>query len=239
MVEVYRASNLCRRYGPVEAVRRCSFVIREGDLICITGPNGAGKSTLMEVLAFLSPPSDGELWFRGRRVQHAGKVMDQQSVKQVTLMLQHPYMFHGSVRSNLDMPLKARGIGTLERDGRISDALKQLNLDHLADRPAKSLSGGERQRVALARAACLNTPVLLLDEPTANVDEEHLRVIESLIRRLRTEKGVTIVMASHDIALVNRLGGDVWHLYDGSLLPRLEVSANGIDLPAERDTHAS
>lgn len=219
MAELYRASNLCRRYGPVEAVRRCSFVIQEGDLICVTGPNGAGKSTLMEMLGFLIPPSQGELWFRGHRIPGAGKPVANRLAKLVTVMLQHPYLFHGSVRHNLDMALNARPADKSERHGRASRVLRQLDLEHLTDRPAKSLSVGERQRVALARAICLKTPVLLLDEPTANVDEEHLPAIEALIRRLRGEEGVTIVMATHDVSLADRVGADVWHICKGSLLP--------------------
>ncbi len=185
------------------------------------------------MLAFLSPPSDGELWFRGRRVPGSGKAMDWQSARQVTLMLQHPYLFEGSVWANLEMALKARGIGRSERNTRIVDALKRLNLASLGDRPAKSLSAGERQRAALARAVCLKTPVLLLDEPSANVDEEHLPVIESLIHQLRHD-GVTIVMATHDAGLARRLGADVWHMYNGGLLPRLERSDDAINLEKER-----
>jgi len=227
---------LCRRYGPVEAVRRCSFAIQEGDLICITGPNGAGKSTLMEMLAFLLPPSQGELWFRGH---HIGKRVDDRLARRVTLMLQHPYLFDGSVQANLDMALNARLADKSERHGRVSRVLRQLDLEHLAHRPAKSLSVGERQRVALARAICLKTPVLLLDEPTANVDEEHLPAIESLIRRLRGEEGVTIVMATHDVSLANRVGADVWHIYKGSLLPRLEAPGGAGDLAEEGNRYAS
>lgn len=237
MAELYRASNLCRRYGPVEAVRRCSFVIEERDLVCITGPNGAGKSTLIELLAFLIPASDGELWFRGHRIS-PGRAVNCKYAGQVTLMLQDPYLFDGSVRRNLEMALKAHRVGEFERSRRIVNILERLNLEHLADRPAKSLSAGEKQRVALARAVCLGTPVLLLDEPTANLDEEHLSLVESLIRGLRDEKDVAIVMVTHDVSLAERLGADVWHMYEGSLLPRLEVADAPVDLTEEGRKYA-
>ncbi len=235
MKELYKAVDLCQRYGKVEAIRGCNFVIHEGDLICVTGPNGAGKSTLLDLLAFLNYPSDGELWFKGSLVQPA---MGRESLERVTLVLQHPYIFHGSVRSNLETVLKARRISKPERDERIHDALDQMNLTHLANRPGKSLSSGEQRRVALARALCLRTSVLLLDEPMANVSEEHLPVIENLIRHLRTEEGVTIVIATLDRGLASRLGAELWHMYEGSLLPRLEVADAHVDFTEEGRKYA-
>jgi ABC-type glutathione transport system ATPase component len=150
-------------------------------LYVVHGPNGAGKSTLLRIIAGLLAPARGRI--------------DRDGVR-VTLVHQHPYFFRGTLRYNVEFGLHARGTPRRERDHLVEQALKTLGLGVLADRPARALSGGEQQRAALARALVLRPEVLLLDEPTANLDTDGHSLLRALLARFRSEGGPTVVWAT-------------------------------------------
>jgi tungstate transport system ATP-binding protein len=191
--------------------------IEAGKIYVLTGPNGAGKSTLLQALGLLIEPKGGEIRIAGEQVLRQRSTL-QRLRHRVTLVHQNPYLLDATVHHNLSVGLKIRGIGGYEQKRRIEEALSAVGLDGYAKRGARHLSGGEVRRVALARALALRTEILLLDEPTANLDRETISVFEELIRRLPAQ-GITVIMASHDPAQPRRLGAYVLHLLRGRLLP--------------------
>ena len=186
-----------------------------GGLYALTGPNGAGKSTLLGLLAMLMRPETGDLHFSGRPVRW--KISELKRLRrQITLVEQAPYLFDDSVSQNLAFGLNLRGIRGDEQSSRINQALEDVGLGGFEARKAQELSGGEARRIALARALVLKPKVLLLDEPTANVDEASVSVFETLLTTL-PQRGMSIVFSTHDPGQPGRLGAEVISMLDGRL----------------------
>jgi tungstate transport system ATP-binding protein len=193
-----------------------SLTIVEGRLYTLIGANGAGKSTLLSILAFLSPPMAGEIFYAGRRVDWNRGSMEEQRRK-VTLLHQAPYLFGGTVHANVAFGLKARGIQGEEQRRIVEDSLAIVGLQGFRERKARELSGGEAQRVAMARALALKPEVLLLDEPLANIDLETAGFLETVIASLPA-RGTTVVMTTHDPDRPERLNGESIFLEGGRIV---------------------
>jgi tungstate transport system ATP-binding protein len=210
---MYRLQSIRKRYGSNVALDIEELTIAEGRLYTLTGANGAGKSTLLSILAFLSPPTSGEIFYAGKRVdRNHGSVEEYR--RKVTLLHQSPYLFGGSVDDNVAFGLKVRGIRGEELRRRIDEALDIVGLRGFRDRKARELSGGEAQRVAMARALALKPEVLLLDEPLANIDRETTGLFETVIASLPAQ-GTTVVMTTHDPDHPGRLNGESIFLEGG------------------------
>jgi tungstate transport system ATP-binding protein len=205
LTELYRLRSVTRRYGSNVAVDIDSLTIDAGRLYTLTGGNGAGKSTLLGILAFLLPPTTGEIFYAGERIDWKSDIVRVRRRK-ITLLHQSPYLFGGTVFRNVAYGLSARGIaGEAERKA-VDRALETVGLERFRDRDARKLSGGEAQRVALARALALDPEVLLLDEPLANIDRETAGLLEAIIASLPS-RGTTVVMTTHDPDHPARLNG--------------------------------
>jgi len=210
---MYRLQSIRKCYGSNVALDIEELTIVRGRLYTLTGANGAGKSTLLSLLAFLAPPTSGEIFYAGKRVDwNHGSVEGYR--RKVTLLHQSPYLFGGSVHDNVAFGLKVRGIGGEERRWRIDEALEAVGLQGFRDRMSRELSGGEAQRVAMARALALNPEVLLLDEPLANIDRETSGLLETVIASLPAQ-GTTVVMTTHDPDHPGRRNGESIHLEGG------------------------
>ena len=210
---MYRLQSIRKRYGSNVALDVEELTIAEGRLYTLTGANGAGKSTLLGILAFLAPPTSGEIFYAGVRVDwNHGSVEEYR--RKVTLLHQSPYLFGGSVHDNVAFGLKVRGIPGEEHRRIVDRALDGVGLQGFRDRKARELSGGEAQRVAMARALALNPEVLLLDEPLANIDRETAGLLETVIASLPA-RGTTVVMTTHDPDHPGRLNGESIHLEGG------------------------
>ena len=193
-------------YGSNIALDIEELTIGEGRLYTLTGANGAGKSTLLSLLAFLAPPTTGEIFYDGKRVDwNHGSVEGHR--RKVTLLHQSPYLFGGTVYDNVAFGLKARGIQGEAQQRRVDKALDTTALQGFRDRKARELSGGETQRVAMARALALEPEVLLLDEPLANIDRETTGLLETVIASLPA-RGTTVVLITHDPDQRDRLNGE-------------------------------
>ena len=205
MTELYRLRSVTKRYGSNVAVDIDALTIPAGRLYTLTGANGAGKSTLLGILAFLTPPTTGEIYYAGERIDWKSDIVKNRRRK-VTLLHQSPYLFRGTVYRNVAYGLKARGVagGTMLRA--VDRALETVGLERFRDRDARELSGGEAQRVAMARALALDPEVLLLDEPLANIDRETAMLLETVIAALPS-RGTTVVMTTHDPDHPARLNG--------------------------------
>jgi len=215
---LYRLESVRKRYGEKEALAISALEIREGSFNFLTGPNGSGKTTLLSTLAFLLPPTSGEIYYSGNRVEWKGRDLVALR-REATLLHQSPYLFDGTVFSNIAYGLKVRGLDGGMHGERVRKALEMVGLQGFKGRKARALSGGEMQRVALARALVLEPRVLLLDEPLANVDRESAGVIREVIAGLPAG-GTTVVMATHDPGRTGGLDGETIHLEEGRLSRR-------------------
>ena len=189
--------------------------IYQGEILALVGPSGAGKSTLLRLLNFLETPTRGRLVYRGVVSGSSGEPALELR-RQVTTVFQRPMLLNRSVQANVRFGLQLRG----ERDaaGRIQAALEEVGLDGLAHQKARTLSGGEAQRVALARALVLQPEVLLLDEPTANLDPYNVALIENIILKRNREHHTTLVLVTHNVFQARRLADRVGFLLDGKLI---------------------
>ena len=193
---LYEASNLVQRYNGREALTVAHLAIGQGEAVFLTGPNGCGKSTLLRLLAFLERPAAGELRYAGGA----------EGRKEATLLLQDPYLLHRSVFNNVVLGLKLRHQGADLRQT-FECCMQAAGFDdpwNFADRGPRELSGGERQRVALASRLALRPRVLLLDEPTANVDAASARALAQAVKNCNAD-GITVVCATHDPALLRAI----------------------------------
>ncbi len=186
-----------------------SFWIGSSGRTVILGPNGAGKSVLLRLCHGLLKPTRGEIRWGGLSVADA---RDRQAMAS-----QQPVLLRRSVTGNLLHVLRVKGVPRGERQALVDAALEQAGLAGLGGRAARTLSGGQQQRLAIARAFVLKPKVLLLDEPTANLDPAAVRGVEELIGAIGAA-GTKILMTTHDIAQAKRLAADVMFLNHGRLL---------------------
>ena len=194
--------GVSKRYGDVEALRDVSLEVRRGEILTIVGPNGSGKTTLLKILAALERPTSGEVYFDGVRIDEANAA---QFRRRSTMVFQRAVVLRGSVHDNVAYGLRLLGLPRVEVDRRVGEALEVVGLSGLKTRSARRLSGGEQQRLSLARALALECELLLLDEPTADLDPESLSVVKETISRLGSETETTIVMATHNLIHVEEL----------------------------------
>jgi tungstate transport system ATP-binding protein len=186
--------------------------VSAGEILALVGPSGAGKSTLLRVLNFLEAPAAGRIRFDGREVAHDAPLDVR---RQVTMVFQRPILQRADVRTNLVYGLRLRG----ERPGpAVDELLDRLALTGLTHQPARQLSAGEMQRVALARALLVRPRVLLLDEPTANLDPYNVGLIEDVIRAYNAERRGTVVMVTHNVFQARRLAHRTGLLLAGRMI---------------------
>jgi len=186
---------LSKSFGERRLLSIDTLVLDSGQSYVLTGENGSGKSTLLRILAGLEAPDRGCGRYGERPFDwhpYPGWLR-----RQVIYVHQHPYLFHTSVADNIAYGLRARGVERGERERRVAEAIAWARLAHLLGTPPQKLSGGERQRVALARAWVLAPQVLLLDEPTANLDAESRVQTIDLLRGFVAAQ-TTAVIACHD-----------------------------------------
>ncbi len=199
--------NVTYRTGGQTLLDDISATISNGAPTAILGPNGAGKSTLLHLAMGLMAPTGGWLSWGGRT---------ETSPIRRAIVFQKPVMLRRTVRGNVTFALSQAGVPSKELENRLQSLLQRVDLVALADRPARRLSGGEQKRVALARALAREPDLLLLDEPTADLDPAATRAVEQIIAGAAAS-GTKILMVSHDAAQVRRLAGDILFLVKGRL----------------------
>ncbi len=185
--------------------------VHAGCVYAVVGANGAGKSTLFKVMTLLVAPQRGRVWWKGQDVLHT--LSSTQLRQQVVWVSQSSLLFRTSVFQNVAYGLKRRRVPRQELTQRVEAALDRVHMAHAASRPARQLSGGETQRVALARALVLDPEVLLLDEPTANLDTQSRTIVEDVLQSLRGER--TVLFTTHDLAQAYRLSDEIIALEAG------------------------
>src|SRR3954454_8912542 len=191
-------SGLGKTYGSGEtathAVGDVSFVVEDGEFVCVVGPSGCGKTTLLKCVSGLLRPTRGDVLLRGKRVSSPPEEM--------ALVFQEytrSLMPWTSVRNNVLLPLRHKKLQRAERSRLVEEALEAVGLTRFIDHYPWQLSGGMQQRVAIARALAYQPAILLMDEPFASVDAQTRGDLEDLVLRLRDAYGITVLFVTHDI----------------------------------------
>ncbi len=214
MTALLTVERLRRQIGARTLFDLAAFRLEVGQAYVLTGVNGAGKSTLLRILAGLEPAEVHGVEWCGKAVQFAPYPAALR--REIVYVHQHPVMFSTSVADNIGYGLRARGMAAGQVEARVQEAMAWAGVGHLrAVRPAH-LSGGEKQRVALARARVLDAKLLLLDEPTANLDGAAREQVIALVPQL-ARAGCTVVIACHDRDLIAIAGMRRLKLRDGEL----------------------
>jgi tungstate transport system ATP-binding protein len=220
-IPIYQLHRLTQIYEGRTVLQIEQLDIYAGEILALVGPSGAGKSTLLRQLNFLETPARGEIIFGGSRLNGVGASLDLR--RKVTTVFQNPALLTRSVAANVAYGLKLRGQNNRLIKEAVDKTLRQVGLHHLAQANARTLSGGEMQRVALARALVLEPAVLLLDEPTANLDPYNVKLIEQIILETNREAGTTIVIVTHNVFQAKRLAHRTGLLLEGRLVEIAET----------------
>ena len=207
---VVRVEGVKRTYRQdgvaVDALRGVNLEIREGDFAVLVGPSGSGKTTLLNMVGGLDSPTEGRIWIAGSEIGRLGKAaLSQVRLRKIGFVFQEfnliPVL---SALENVEFVMLLQGLSEPQRRLRASALLKELGLEGLEHRRPNALSGGQQQRVAVARAIAAEPIIVLLDEPTANLDSKAGGALMDVMRRLNQDKGVTFVFSTHDPMVVER-----------------------------------
>jgi len=239
----YCASNAClmcealfqlrgvrKEYGARAVLQIDALEIFAGEILALVGPSGAGKSTLLRLLNFLETPTSGQLVYRQTPFENISLELR----REITTVFQRPVLLNTSLRANVAYGLQLRGA---RHEARIDEMLARVGLATMARASARKLSGGEMQRVALARALVIEPRVLLLDEPTANLDPYNVALIEEIVRAQHHERGTTIVLVTHNLFQAKRLAQRVGLMLNGQLIEIADAPAF-FDAPQDARTAA-
>jgi putative ABC transport system ATP-binding protein len=219
---VVETSNLKKTYMlgkvPVDALRGVNLKVEKGGFVAILGPSGSGKSTLLNMIGALDKPSEGTVLIEGSDVS---KLNDNQ-LADLRHRIGFVFQFFNLIprftaRENVELSMSIAGVSKAERSKHAEDLLETVGLKDRMNHKPTELSGGEQQRVAIARALANNPSFLLMDEPTGNIDSKTASELIWLIKRLNEEKGVTIIMVTHDQRLVSQTKRTV-HMLDGLIV---------------------
>ncbi len=209
--------DLSQRYGEQNILKNINIGVNKGEVFALIGPTGTGKTTLLRLIGLLEVPTSGRIYFDGIDVTKSRKARLEVR-RRMAFVLQKPVVFNMSIYDNIAPGLRWRGGGRGEIREKVNKALEVVGLTTYKSRNAKTLSGGEVQRVALARAIVTEPELLLLDEPTANLDPISISRIEELISHIIQEYDATIVMATHDMSQGQRLADRIGVLVNGEIL---------------------
>ena len=200
-----------KNYRELRALDDVTLKVEGGKVIILLGVNGAGKTTLLRIGAGLEKPDKGTVYFNNAP-------MTDKDLRQIaTLVFQRTAMFSKSVYDNLAYGLRLRGKTDSEIKEKITEALYEVGLNNFEKRRAKRTSGGEQQRIALARAFLLKPNILLLDEPTANLDPRIAVIIEKSIMKRKSKENI-IIIATHNLNQAKRLGDEIVYIHKGKVV---------------------
>lgn len=198
-------------------VKNISFDINQQDIIGIVGPSGSGKTTLVKSIALLTyNRTKGDYKYKEQKIlPNTNEGLLLKIRKKIIFIHQSPVLFKGTVKYNIEYGFKLRKI-PIDRDY-LNNLIKSFNLSELVDRNVNLLSGGEKQRVCLLRAIALRPEILILDEPTQNLDPVNIKIIEDNLKKFVEEKG-TVIIVTHNLFQAQRITNKLGILVDGQLI---------------------
>ncbi|MET2000982.1 ABC transporter ATP-binding protein [Enterococcus faecalis] len=220
---VIEAKNIKKSYGKNEtkfdALKGVDLKVEKGESVAIIGKSGSGKSTFMHILALLDQPTSGDIYLNGKNVTSIRKkVLNKTRNEEFGFVFQQFFMnAKDTVLNNVLLPLKIGGISGSKRKKMALDALKAVSLEDKVQNKANNLSGGQKQRVCIARALVNNPQIIFADEPTGNLDSATGKKIEELLFDLNKNKGITLIIVTHDPDLAARCDRQV-HVRDGLIV---------------------
>ncbi len=215
MMPLIRLKEIVKRYGEILALNRLNLEVNRGEILAVLGPNGAGKTTLLKIIAGIEEPTSGEIYYNDSIINKGFSSFIRQ---RCTMVFQRTIVFNTTVYNNIAYGLKIRRRSKAEIDKRVHEALRIVKLEGYEKRNAKKLSGGEQQRVSIARALVLEPEILLLDEPTANLDPRTTSIIEEVIRYVNRELETTVLIATHNIFQVGNVADRAAFMLNGRVI---------------------
>ena len=229
------ATGIEKRFGSRPVLKGIDLSVHSGEMFVIVGPTGSGKTTLLHILGLLEDATRGRLRLLGTECDNSANHLVLR--RRMAFVQQKPIAFNVSLRDNISQPLRWRGLDRAEIDQRVDAMLEANGMTGNARRSALTLSGGETQRLAIARALVSRPEILLLDEPTANLDPESTLQVERMLKDIVRQRDTTVLMTTHDLAQAGRLADRVGVLVDGELR-RTGTPAEVRDLIERSGIHA-
>jgi tungstate transport system ATP-binding protein len=209
--------GVTKKFGNTEILKTIRFVIRDGEIFTLIGPSGSGKTTLLRLINLLDTPTTGKIVFDGTETSENEK--SRLSIRRrMGMVFQKPAMLNTTVAENIAFGLKFRGVERSQIEKKVQSVLELVGLPGFSGRRAITLSGGEMQRVSIARAMVTEPEVLLLDEPTANLDPLSSEIIEELILKINKDLHTTIVLSTHDMVQGQRLADRIGVIIEGRMV---------------------
>lgn len=210
--------NLIKDYGSRRVLDIESLAIKKGSLMGLIGPNGAGKSTLIKIIAGLENPSQGKVYYNN-------EILQEKHYKDMTLVFQKPYLLRTTVFNDIAYPLVLRKESKEEINKKVNSIIEEMGLSEFKNKKTWTLSGGETQKVALARALTFKPRLLMLDEPTANIDPSSIAVMERMIRKINREDNTTVMVITHNLQQAKRICKDLVFMHKGMVMESGETNA--------------
>jgi putative ABC transport system ATP-binding protein len=213
--------------GVVRALDGVTMTVERGEFVAVMGPSGSGKSTLLHLVAALDVPTSGTIIVNGRDLRSAGNERFRRS--EVGLVFQlHNLLPHLNALENVVVPMFSNGMGYRQQRERAGELLEAVGLSTKEKTTPPRLSGGERQRLAIARALANHPSIILADEPTGSLDSASADRILALFRRIREERGVTILLVTHDMHVA--IAADrIMYMRDGRIVEDPAAAPNPMD----------
>ncbi len=207
-----KIENLTKEYNGKKVLDIGNLTIEQGTITAIIGSNGAGKTTLLNIIGRVDLQTMGKVTYLNNNI------IITNPQEEITLVFQKPYLISTTVEKNIAYPLKLRGWSSIDIEKRVHQLTGELGLEKLRKRKVWKLSGGEVQKVAIARALSFNPNLLLLDEPTANIDPTTTGEIERILAKINEEEGTTIILVTHNLPQAKRVCNKLIFLNKGELV---------------------
>jgi len=210
------AQSLCKEYSERQVLNDINFTVQNEEICVLVGPNGAGKTTLLRILDLLEEPTSGRILFDGTEIDYSAK--DKVVLRRkMSVVFQQTILFNMSVFDNVAYGLNVRGETKRSAEQKVKTMLELVQLRGFENKNALALSGGEAQRVAVAQALVTEPELLLLDEPTANLDPRNVSIVEEVLSRVNRGRKTTMIMTTHNMFQAENVAHRVAVLNEGRI----------------------